>query len=213
MAIRRKALAQGLVSQVGAGAYRVVDTASGWPSHIAVRTNAGWQALAAHLGPIQSSKRRRESLERRFQNPGKNRPIVEPEGELPVLLGVKTSRKRWLLIGMDASHRIGARTRQSLFVRLAVLRSTVSTGWTEYLNAHQERIVVFDPFLLPIYVEALQSGNWPPQQEVQHVVCSEGLLDVDVSTRDIARSLQAIRRLSTGVSSKKPANPVQRSLL
>lgn len=70
----------------------VVDPGDGWPSLVRIRLSDGDVLAAAHLGPIGLSHRDRDDVERRFQNPGKGRPMSAPEGPKPASADPPDSR-------------------------------------------------------------------------------------------------------------------------
>jgi hypothetical protein len=81
----RRDLVDRLVALAG-NIVRVVDPLDGWPGLVRIRLSGGDLPAAAHLGPVGLSHRDRDDVERRFQNPGKGRPMSAPEGYLPLLL-------------------------------------------------------------------------------------------------------------------------------
>lgn len=90
--------------------------------------------VALHVGPIGLSHRMRDEVERRFQNPGQNRPLKQVIG-IPVLLvglwdtDAHLKIKRPVLAVMEATdHRFSQATRQSYFVPLHALLSGAESG-------------------------------------------------------------------------------------
>src|SRR5690349_16409139 len=110
---RKPQLLERIASMVGEGIVHVVDPRNGWPGMIDVKTDDGFVPLAAHVGTIGMSHRGRDDLERRFQNPGKGKPITAPPSRFPVLLGLWEESDRPVLVAMNAQHRLGKETRQS----------------------------------------------------------------------------------------------------
>jgi hypothetical protein len=131
---------------------------------------------AAHLGPIGLSHRDRDDVERRFQNPGKGRPMSAPEGYLPLLLGIWEQGERPVLVGMEAEARLGRSTRQSLFIPLWLLEQAATSGWSEHHSTSGERIIWFHPALLPAYIEARRSGLSLEPEQVADISEASGLV-------------------------------------
>lgn len=154
----------------------VIDPHNGWPSLVRIRSQGGDLLAAAHLGPIGLSHRNRDDVERRFQNPGKDRPMSAPEGALPLLLGIWEEGKHPVLVGMEAEARLGRSTRQSLFIPLWLLEQAASSGWSEHYNTSGERIIGFHPALLPAYIEARRSGLHIEPAHVASISEASGLL-------------------------------------
>src|SRR5262249_32449762 len=130
----------------------------GWPSLVNIRLASGWLPAAMHVGEIGRSHRHRDDVERRFQNPGKGKPIQAPANVLPLLLGRSRESKVPVLVGMDAGSRVGTPTRQSLFIPLSLLESAARQGWAEQESTSGELIRAFHPQLLPTYAELERSG-------------------------------------------------------
>ncbi len=62
---------------------------------------------------------------------------------------------------MDAAHRMGAPTRVSLFVTPVGVADGDIHRMDRVPQYPLYEYVVFDPFLLPIYIEALKREEWP----------------------------------------------------
>lgn len=104
--------------------------------------------LAAFLGPIGLSHRNRDDDERRFQNPGKDRPIALPEGLRPLLFGIWTEDlgdelPEPVISVADVHRRVGRSTRFSVFTPLDTLREALSCGWAETRSETGERLICF----------------------------------------------------------------------
>jgi HNH endonuclease len=193
--VRRKALGIELVEWVGAESLELIDAASGWPSHFLAKTTSDWVKVAAYLGPIGHSQRGRGDVERRFQNPGSNRPVLQTPDEIPLLLGVYESDGTRLLVGMEVNKRIGKRTRQSLFMPLHLLRSAAHWGWAEHYSDTNERVVAFAPKLLPIYVEVQRSGVDVHPERIEDAIVASGAGDDDSGPDALDRAISSVRRL------------------
>jgi hypothetical protein len=148
----RKTLASKLVAWVGTDLATVVSSSNGWPSHLRIQTPKAVRVVAAHIGPIGESHRKRDG-ERRFQNPGQDRPIKELPSELVLLLGLSEETGSPIVVGMDAIKRLGRDTRQSLFMPLSLLHQAARDGWAEHVSEVGERIIAFAPRRLPEYIE------------------------------------------------------------
>jgi hypothetical protein len=132
---------------------RVVAPKTGWPALGLVSGPSGPVHVALHVGSVGRSGRGRDHVERRFQNPGKRKPVVYEPGHFPLLLGLWAEQEGHLVcVGMDALRRIGDRTRKSLFVPLALYAQAQQDGWVEHTSTSGERIVVFAPAQLPRYM-------------------------------------------------------------
>lgn len=104
--------------------------------------------LAVFLGPIGLSHRKRDDDERRFQNPGQGRPILIPEGTVPLLVGVWSSDEAGelpepVLSVADVHRRAGRETRFSVFTPFDTLRQALDCGWAETRSDTGERLVCF----------------------------------------------------------------------
>jgi hypothetical protein len=171
----RRDLVDRLVALAG-NIVRVVDPLDGWPGLVRIRLSGGDLPAAAHLGPVGLSHRDRDDVERRFQNPGKGRPMSAPEGYLPLLLGIWEQGERPVLVGMEAEARLGKSTRQSLFIPLWLLEQAATSGWSEHHSTSGERIIGFHPALLPAYIEARRSGLSIEPEQVADISEASGLV-------------------------------------
>jgi HNH endonuclease len=192
---RRSKRANVLVEWVGEDSIRLINADRGWPSHYRARSVSEWVDVAIYFGWIGDSKRGRSDVERRFQNPGKNRPILEYAGELLLLLGLYESDSTRLLVGMEVQKRIGKTTRQSLFVPLHLLRTAGAWGWAEHFSDSGERLIAFQPQLLPIYIESCRAGVDLAAADVERIVVAAGASDVDSEPQAAARAIATIGRL------------------
>lgn len=154
----------------------VVDARNGWPGLVRVRLPTGDVLAAVHLGPIGLTHRKRDAVERRFQNPGQNRPLSAPEGYIPLLLGMWEEGVHPVLVGMEADTRVGKPTRQSLFAPVWLLEQAAVSGWAQHYNAAGELIIGFHPALLPAYIEARRTGLSIEPEQVADISEASGLL-------------------------------------
>lgn len=175
MAALRRSLAPQLLDWVGADRLELIDVGSGWPSRFDCKTPSGVVRVAAHLGPITLSKRDRDGVERRFQNPGKNHPVVALKAEYPVLLGMTEINHKPVIVGMDGVKRLGKTTRQSLFMRKTLLPAGINQGWAEQANAVGERIIAFVPPLLPFFIDVYRTGRTVSKAEIRAALKDAGV--------------------------------------
>lgn len=161
-----------------------------------VKTPTGWRNVAAHLGTIGPSHRDRDTVERRFQNPGQGKPVVAPEGEIPLLLGISSEiPSHPVLVGLDATKRIGRDTRQSLFMPLHLLQDAAKLGWAEHFSDVGERLVAFSPMMLPVYVELCRTGTSLVERDVQRLLHAVGADEPDLGRPAMQRGVQLTMRL------------------
>ncbi len=164
------------VSLVGASTARVVDLGNGWPGLVEVESSSGTLRAAIHIGCMGLSHRGRDAVERRFQNPGQNRPVTSPSGSVPLLLGVWEDEAWPVIVGMEITdHRLTANTRQSYFAPLQLLRQAEAVGWADHVSTTGEHIVVFHPRLLPVFVEMRKARVAIPALQVASIVGASGL--------------------------------------
>jgi hypothetical protein len=174
--LRRRALIDQVASLVGLSVCSVIDARDGWPGLIRLQLPSGPVSLAAHVGEIGLSHRDRDNVERRFQNPGKGRPMSAPDGAFPVLLGLWEGPRGPLLVGMEATVRMSRETRQSLFIPLSLLERAEVSGWAEQISGSGELLIAFHPALLPVYVEARRAEVALPTQEMADIAEAAGLM-------------------------------------
>ena len=148
---RRKDIVR--VAELVGDALDLTDVGNGWPGLGVVRSPTGYHPVAIYVGPIGRSQRDREDVERRFQNPGSDRPIMVHEAHEVLLLGLWEEEGQPVLVGMDEAERVGNTTRYSMFMPLQQLRRAARTGWSEHESVSGEKIVAFHPELLPVYLE------------------------------------------------------------
>lgn len=151
-----------LLAMLDRDLWEIVDEQNGWPSLIRLKTADAFVPVAVHVGPIGRSHRGRDSVERRFQNPGQRKPIVAPRGYLPLLLGVWEDGPQLVIVAMDATHRVGRDTRVSLFIPLALLEQASHEGWVQQPNTAGEMLYAMHPARLPAFVH-FTSRNYRPQ--------------------------------------------------
>lgn len=163
------------------GALQIEDASDGWPARGVVDVDGTFEQVAIFVRGIGLTHRRRDDVERRFQNPV-NRPLISEAGRLSVLLGVWESDPlvdvdRTVLAVTDAVRREGRPTRQSMFVPLETLIDATSVGWATSSATRSGLIACLVPQLLPVVVESIIADAMPEPLEVQRMVRASGFLD------------------------------------
>lgn len=159
----------------GAGV-EVLDARDGWPGVASIGTD---RQFSVHVGPVGPSHRNRDSVERRFQNPGQNKPIVSLPGTIPLLLGFWSEGARPVLVAADALRRVGLITRFSVFIPLETLSRAAEFGWAEHESSSGEHFVAFHPSLLSAYAGSLESNTRIDPDLAANVISASGLMDSD----------------------------------
>lgn len=213
--MRRSDLAQ-LVADLVGGALTIEDPQSGWPALGTVLTEDGPIPVALFVGPIGLAHRpQRVNIERRFQNPAATaeeqtlgwhgRPIQIPAGRTPLLIGL------WLddahlqvthpvLVSADARKRTDLLTRYSVFQRPTALQQAAATGWAEALNDDGERMLYFDPRLLPVVALAAAGQVAVPAADIGIAVDASGLAEArDDDERSLTGATERARRSATSI--------------
>jgi len=149
------------------------------------------------VGSVGLSHRGRDAVERRFQNPGSNKPIEVLHGRDPLLLGLWDDdslipRHRPLLVSADPVRRTGHLTRFSVFASVTALETALETGWEEDQSATDETIRCFVPSLLPLSYQADRFGVSPPPLAMQTAIEGSGLLNA--TPAEVAAVAQRARR-------------------
>lgn len=179
-------------SIVGSSLARVVDSGDGWPGLVDVQTDIGIVQLAVHIGPLTSSQRGRDSVERRFQNPGSERPVTAPQGAVPVLLGLWEEGSIPVIVAANAQQRLGRPTRYSIFIPIQLLEQAERIGWAQQYNTSEELLTAFHPALLPVFAAAAKYQIVVPPRQIETVLEASGFVETDSAT--IA---ERARRVST----------------
>ncbi len=122
----------------------IEEVGNGWPTVARFNLRGRSVPLALYLAAIGSSHRRRDD-ERRFQNPGQDRPIQDVHGGVPLLLGVwaPDDGREPVVAAFDAYRRLGLRTRFSMFLPLTLLEDALSEGSAEHESTTGELIQAF----------------------------------------------------------------------
>jgi hypothetical protein len=180
---------------------RVVDARKGWPAHVEVHHENGWHGVSLFVGAISLSGRNRDAVERRAQNPEQKerRPVLALPDTRAMVLGLWDSDKllgapaRPVLVAFDPKKRTDT-TRVSLFVSLALLQEAAAVGWTQGENSMGEKLTVFVPEMMPLYLELFASGV---DVNVSPIVSASQLVDeaerVERARQLVARALRDAR--------------------
>lgn len=205
--MRRSTLLQRIVQLVGP-AVRLVDRRDGWPGILEVEGLSTGHRVAAHVAPVGGGGRPgREAKERRFQNPGKGKPLQAPKNTLPSLLGLWDSEEedsQPVLVGMEVNEdRLTKQTRQSYFVPLQTLLEAQAFGWAEHTSASAEEIFAFHPPLLPVYLEARLAEISNLGREMASIAQASGLVKQDRAQTPSERARYAAEVLVRNASFSK----------
>ena len=161
----------------------ITDADLGWPAHGTLVVDGSEAPVSLFVAPVGLSHRNRDEVERRFQNPGSNRPIVLEPGRRPLLLGLwetdpMVAVERPILVSADPFHRVDRTTRFSVFVSTTALRTALETGWSEGVNSVGESIRCFAPPLLALSYAADLDQAPPATSAMQAAIEGSGLLTV-----------------------------------
>ena len=201
---KRTSHIKALQRSLGDELLQITDLGTGWPALCRLRIGDTWRSVAIHLGPVGLSHRGRDTIERRFQNPGQGRPIVAPAGHKPLLVGVSYSQNGAIqcLVGMDPYRRLGDETRKSLFVPVDALNAGAAAGWIDHVSTSGETIHVFRPEFLPVLAALGQSVASSALPELADIARASGFLampdDPEASKRARVAALRAARRCDFG---------------
>lgn len=193
----RADLVERIAELAGEDVLRISSLQTGWPALGDLVADGVITPVALFAGHVGLSHRNRDHIERRFQNPGTDRPIMEIPDRDPLLLGLWEADHleqvvRPLLVSADPLLRVGRRTRYSVFVSLATLRSALGTGWSEGRSSDGEVIRVFVPSLLPLSCRMDREHAVPPASAVQAAIEGSGLLGAE--DQDMSAASQRARR-------------------
>ena len=170
------------VAELTDGGVTLVDARAGWPALGRVEVGDSVVPVALFVAPVGLSQRNRDSVERRFQNPGSDRPIEVPPHHVPLLVGVWTDDpfvevRNPVLVLADTGRRTGLTTRYSVFVRLEALQTATVQGWAESVSEVGERMTLFHPGLLPTVALASSIDVALPERNAAIAVSASGLLE------------------------------------
>ena len=189
--------ATNLQRSLGSESLEIVELQNGWPTLCKVRSVSRWRPVALFVGRLGLSHRGRDDVERRFQNPGKDRPMHCPPGYHPVLVGLSYSDERELtvIVGMDPMRRLGLTTRFSMFVPLETLRQAAVTGWVDHVSTSEETVHILRPELFPVLASLTEPGSIAIP-EVGAIVEASGLLDDPEDSAAVERARVAALRVA-----------------
>lgn len=163
-----------LAELVGPDGLVIGDPADGWPALGRVVGIDQPIEVAFYVAPVGLSHRNRDDVERRFQNPGSDRPIELVPGARPVFIGIwegddpDTREAPAVLVTADPFRRVGRTTRFSVFPKIESLRIARATGIHVGATTTGEEIVAFTPALLPAQVHAQANGIAPDEARYRH---------------------------------------------
>jgi hypothetical protein len=180
---------------IGPDALVIDEPGNGWPALCRVRGQDSEIPIALHLGVVKRTFRKRDDIERRIQNPGKEKPVQAPLGHLALIVGVWDEVAPPILVAFDASRRVGQVTRKSMFVKLAQLKQAAVLGWAEGKSASGEAIYAFTPPMLPAYVEMVRHGVELPTLAVSNVLAAAGVTSESQGASPIERARRATSML------------------
>jgi hypothetical protein len=173
--------AERIAALVGDDVLHLTDAGSGWPALGELVVDGVATPVALYVAPVGLSQRGRDDFERRFQNPGADRPIVDVPGRDLLLLGLWETDdliaiERSLLVSADPFRRLGHTTRFSVFVSMTMLRAALDKGWSEGRNSVGEPMRCFVPSLLPLGYAADRDNAAPAMFAMQAAIEGSGLL-------------------------------------
>lgn len=164
---------------VGHDILTVQEARDGWPGFATAATAKGALAIALYAAPVTLSHRARDAVERRVQNPGQGRPIVQHEGRMPLLLGIWEEEGVPVIAAYDPVRRTGHETRWSAFIGLDCLRRAARIGWAEEVNADGERLIAFTPPAFAAFAAVLVGDDNVSQKLRALASESQGLLPLN----------------------------------
>lgn len=119
----------------------------------------------------------RDPLERRIQNPGSGRGILNHAGRHSLLLGIWRERgdSAAVIVAFDPQVRVGRTTRYSAFLPLSLVEKAADTGFASHVNAKSERIYAFRPENLGRYLRVRMSDGDLRESELVTTASREGI--------------------------------------
>jgi len=157
-----------LLQHLIGGQLEISRLETAWPTRARLQVDGQSFEVDIYARVVGGSSRG-NSLERRFQNPSQQSPIVDDPERYELLFGFWTEQgeARAVIVAFDAYRRMGRTTRFSLFMPLSLLEQAADTGFAAHENSKGETIYAFRPENLGRYVQAqIQSGQWQPQVSV-----------------------------------------------
>jgi hypothetical protein len=198
----RSERAERIAELVGTELLVITDPGTGWPALGTLTVDGERVAVALFVGAVGRSHRNRDDAERRFQNPGQDRPIVLVADRRPLLLGLleedaELDIHRPLLVQADPYRRIDRITRFSVFTSVTGLKEASSKGWSEHINSSGEYIRCFLPPLLPVSVAAGLGDSALPSEAMQAAINGSGL--VEAPAPESGPAAERARRAATSL--------------
>ncbi len=213
------------LAELSDGSLQLSDPADGWPGIGSLHVEDVTIPVAIWIGPIGGSHRGRDGVERRFQNPGSNRPIWVDTQRQPLLLGLWDNDSRVevetpVIVAADPRRREGRTTRFSVFVSLAALQVAAQRSWAEHRNDDGELLRYTVPGGLPdlLLAGADVADNRPAEtvpigrvadQEVVIALARSGLTLDEIGT-EVGATRERVRQILT---SKAPEVDAARKVL
>jgi len=158
---RRTSLLQD-AAEASRGTLLLTKVGSSWPAEGEIRVGSASTPAKLYIGAIGGSHRGRDDEERRFQNPGTNKPVVLEDGSLVLLIGIWEPGRAAadpVLVGMDAYRRAGLTTRFSMFVPLALLADAEELGFAEHESESGEKVTAFRASRMAEYVARVMEAR------------------------------------------------------
>jgi HNH endonuclease len=171
--VSRLDLALRIAELVGPEGLTIEDPADGWPARGTILVAGESIPVALYVAPIAFSHRSRDDVERRFQNPGQDRPIELVPGVEPIFVGLWEGDEPRIHAGpvlatADPNRRLGRLTRFSVFPRLESLLIAWATGIHIGHATTGEEIAAIVPALLPAHVHARVHGVKADEVRYRH---------------------------------------------
>jgi len=142
--------------------FQVTDESDGWPMKGTLIVPDGTFDVSVYVRCISGSARG-NPLERRFQNPSQQHPIVDDPARYELLLGIWTEQgeDRATIVAFDAHKRMDRNTRFSLFMPVALLEQAADTGFATHENNRGEMLYAFRPDNIARYVQTqIEQATW-----------------------------------------------------
>lgn len=166
------------------------------------------------MSPVGLSHRGRDDVERRFQNPSQQMPIVPLPGRRLVLAGLwqhdpAAGVGHPVVVIADADRRVDRRTRWSVFVPLTTLVEAQETGWSESVSDSGELIRCITPALMSVAVTANADASVLDGGLIRIAAAAAGLLEEPHGNGPAARRA---RRTTSTLVRDAPSERKQSSL-
>lgn len=150
---RRTGLLQD-AAEASRGTLLLTKVGTSWPAEAEIRVGSASTPARLYVAAIGESHRGRAG-ERRFQNPGSNKPIAVEDGSLTLLFGIwEPGRVETdpVLVAMDAYRRAGLKTRFSMFLPAELLADAEERGFAVHESESGERVTAFRASRMSDYV-------------------------------------------------------------